>query len=67
MSEGTTTSPLSVVLVHGALADISSWTGVIERLQARGIQVTAAANPRRGNSIDSAYIASVFDHRSSPR
>jgi pimeloyl-ACP methyl ester carboxylesterase len=26
MSEGTTTSPLSAVLVHGALADSSSWT-----------------------------------------
>ena len=27
--------PLTVVLVHGAFADSSSWTGVIERLQAR--------------------------------
>ncbi len=25
--------PLTVVLVHGAFADASSWTGVIERLQ----------------------------------
>jgi pimeloyl-ACP methyl ester carboxylesterase len=60
MSQGTTTSPLTVVLVHGAFADSSSWTGVIERLQTKGVQVTAAANPLRGISIDSAYVASVF-------
>src|SRR5436309_4211772 len=57
----TTTGPLTVVLVHGAFADASSWTSVIERLQARGVQVTAPANPLRGLSSDSAYIASVFD------
>lgn len=55
-----TAAPLTVVLVHGAFADASSWTGVIERLQARGVQVTAPANPLRGISIDSAYLASVF-------
>jgi pimeloyl-ACP methyl ester carboxylesterase len=48
------------VLVHGAFADASSWTGVIERLQAGGMQVTAPANPLRGISIDSAYIASLL-------
>src|SRR6266511_2572258 len=37
-------APLTVVLVHGAFADASSWNGVIERLQAAGIQVTAPAN-----------------------
>jgi pimeloyl-ACP methyl ester carboxylesterase len=61
MSEATSnTAPLTVVLVHGAFADGSSWTGVIERLQANGIQVTAVANPLRGISADSAYVASVF-------
>jgi alpha-beta hydrolase superfamily lysophospholipase len=40
--------PLTVVLVHGAFADASSWNGVIERLQAAGIQVTAPPNPLRG-------------------
>src|SRR2546423_6843813 len=44
----TTVGPLTVVLVHGAFADASSWTGVIQRLQARGVQVTAPANPLRG-------------------
>jgi pimeloyl-ACP methyl ester carboxylesterase len=31
----------TVVLVHGGFADASSWTGVIARLQAAGVQVTA--------------------------
>jgi pimeloyl-ACP methyl ester carboxylesterase len=48
------------VLVHGAFADSSSWAGVIERLQAKGVQVSAAANPLRGVSYDSAYVASVI-------
>jgi pimeloyl-ACP methyl ester carboxylesterase len=48
------------VLVHGAFADASSWTGVIERLQARGVQVTAPANPLRGIAIDSAYLTSLL-------
>ena len=44
----------TVVLVHGAFADASSWNGVIKRLQEKGLQVTAPANPVRGISIDSA-------------
>jgi pimeloyl-ACP methyl ester carboxylesterase len=51
---------LTVVLVHGAFADSSSWSGVIERLQAAGVQVTAAPNPLRGISHDSAYVASFI-------
>jgi len=60
MSQQTTSSPLTVVLVHGAFADSSSWNGVVERLQAKGVQVTAAVNPLRGISHDSAYVASVL-------
>jgi pimeloyl-ACP methyl ester carboxylesterase len=44
----------TVVLVHGAFADASSWTGLGKRLQAKGVQATAPANPLRGISIDSA-------------
>jgi pimeloyl-ACP methyl ester carboxylesterase len=54
-------SPPTVVLVHGAFADSSSWNGVIDRLLGQGVKVTAAANPLRGISIDSAYIASLLD------
>jgi len=62
MSEATPT----VVLVHGAFADASSWSGVIERLQAKGVTVTAPANPLRGISFDSAYLASVFEQIEGP-
>ena len=51
----------TVVLVHGAFADASSWNGVIERLQAKGVEVTAPPNPLRGIADDSAYIAGVFE------
>jgi pimeloyl-ACP methyl ester carboxylesterase len=50
----------TVVLVHGAFADGSSWNGVIERLEHRGYTVMAPANPLRGLYNDSAYIASVL-------
>ena len=56
----------TVVLVHGAYADASSWNGVIERLLAKGIKVTAPVNPLRGISIDSAYIASIFEQTPGP-
>jgi pimeloyl-ACP methyl ester carboxylesterase len=67
MSQGIpNTSRPTVVLVHGAFADASSWTGVIERLQAQGVQVIAPANPLRGIAIDSAYIASLINQISGP-
>ncbi|MBV8504911.1 MAG: alpha/beta hydrolase, partial [Alphaproteobacteria bacterium] len=56
----------TVVLVHGAFADASSWNGVIERLLANGVNVTAPANPLRGISLDSAYIASIFEQTPGP-
>jgi pimeloyl-ACP methyl ester carboxylesterase len=57
-----TTNPTAptVVLVHGAFADSSSWTGVIERLEAAGVAVTALSNPLRGVKHDSAYVASAI-------
>jgi pimeloyl-ACP methyl ester carboxylesterase len=67
MSEtATDTAPLTVVLVHGAFADSSSWNGVIERLQAAGIQVAAAPNPLRGIAHDSAYVASFIEQIPGP-
>jgi pimeloyl-ACP methyl ester carboxylesterase len=56
----------TVVLVHGAFADGSSWNEVIKRLQAQGVQVTAPANPLRGISIDSAYIGSFLEQIPGP-
>jgi pimeloyl-ACP methyl ester carboxylesterase len=62
----TDTGPLTVVLVHGAFADASSWNGVIERLQKGGVQVTAPANPLRGIASDSAYLASFLNQIPGP-
>jgi pimeloyl-ACP methyl ester carboxylesterase len=62
MSEPTPT----VVLVHGAFADASSWNGVITRLQAKGVPVTAPANPLRGIAADSAYLAAVLEQIDGP-
>jgi len=66
MSDKTNRDFPTVVLVHGAFADASSWNGVIERLQARGISVMAPANPLRGIGADSAYAASVCEQISGP-
>jgi pimeloyl-ACP methyl ester carboxylesterase len=62
MSEATPT----VVLVHGAFADASSWNGVIPRLQAKGLPVTAPPNPLRGIKPDAAYIEAVLEQMEGP-
>ena len=56
----------TVVLVHGAFADGSSWNGVIERLQQQGYMVIAPANPLRGVVADSAYTASLLGQIDGP-
>ncbi|PJJ63588.1 alpha/beta fold hydrolase [Compostimonas suwonensis] len=53
-------SSSTVVLVHGAFADASGWTGVIERLQEKGYPVLAPANPLRGIGADAAYLSAVL-------
>ncbi|MFF1707332.1 alpha/beta fold hydrolase [Streptomyces sp. NPDC058252] len=62
----TTTTKPTIVLVHGAFADASSWNGVVERLESRGYTVIAPANPLRGLYSDSTYIASVLDSVKGP-
>ena len=56
----------TVVLVHGAFADGSSWAGVIAALQAAGVRAQATANPLRSLSGDAAYIASVANQIGGP-
>ncbi|WP_155368731.1 alpha/beta fold hydrolase [Catellatospora vulcania] len=56
----------TVVLVHGAFADASSWNGVIERLQAEGYPVVAPANPLRDLATDSAYLRRVLNSVQGP-
>ena len=56
----------TIVLVHGAFADGSSWNGVIQRLQRQGYSVVAPANPLRGLAVDAAYLASVVNQLDGP-
>ena len=50
----------TVVLVHGAYADSSSWNNVIEPLARDGYRVIAWANPLRGIAADAAGLGSLI-------
>jgi pimeloyl-ACP methyl ester carboxylesterase len=50
----------TIVLVHGDWADASSWNGVIQRLQDRGLTVVAPPNTLRGPRQDAPYLASYL-------
>lgn len=56
----------TVVLVHGAFADASSWNGVVTRLQERGYTVVAPGLGMRGLASDSAYLASLLSQIDGP-
>lgn len=59
-SSSSTTKP-TIVLVHGAFADASSWNGVAGELRGKGYPVVAVANPLRSVSGDARYTASILD------
>jgi pimeloyl-ACP methyl ester carboxylesterase len=63
---GTSAAKPTVVLVHGAFADSSSWSSEIQFLQAKGYPVVAVANPLRDVASDSAYLLSVLKTISGP-
>ena len=46
----------TIVLVHGAWADGSSWSGVTQKLHKKGYTVDVEANPLRGVASDSDYL-----------
>ncbi|MFP5369796.1 MAG: alpha/beta fold hydrolase [Actinomycetes bacterium] len=50
---------VTVVLVHGAFTDASSWSAVIGQILDAGVPVQAVANPLRGLSSDAAYVAGL--------
>jgi pimeloyl-ACP methyl ester carboxylesterase len=56
----------SIVLLHGAWADTSSWHGVIKRLQADGYTVYAPPNPLHSLPYDTAYLADFLHAISGP-
>jgi len=56
----------TVVLVHGAFADSSSWNGVVKILEKDGYPVIAAANPLRTLKGDAQSVADVLAGIKSP-
>jgi len=50
----------NVVLVHGAYADGSSWSEVIERLQGAGLAATAVQNPLTSLADDVAHLVQTI-------
>ena len=57
----TSDTTLTVVLVHGAFVDASSWTGVIAELKAAGLEVMAPPNLLRGVGVDAAYLTGFVE------
>jgi pimeloyl-ACP methyl ester carboxylesterase len=53
----------TIVLVHGAWADSSSWGKVIPLLQQDGYTVLADPNPLRGLASDAAYLTAFMKGR----
>jgi pimeloyl-ACP methyl ester carboxylesterase len=56
----------SVVLVHGAYADGSSWAEVIKRLQAAGVTATAVQNPLNSLADDVAHTHYILARQPGP-
>jgi pimeloyl-ACP methyl ester carboxylesterase len=56
----------NIVLVHGAWADGSSWSAVIEPLQAQGYKVTAPQFPLISLAADVARLRQVLTRQSGP-
>ena len=56
----------TIVLVHGAFADSSSWEGVTRILLDEDYPVIAAANPLRGLQSDADYVSNVLRNIEGP-
>jgi pimeloyl-ACP methyl ester carboxylesterase len=56
----------NIVLVHGAWADGSCWSGVIERLQEEGFQVRAPQFPLSSIADDVARLRQVLEFQDGP-
>ncbi|WP_404790668.1 alpha/beta fold hydrolase [Altericista sp. CCNU0014] len=50
----------TIVLVHGAFAESSSWNGVLSQLIPKGYPTVSIANPLRGVKSDAGYVASAL-------
>src|SRR5713226_5477333 len=56
----------TIVLVHGAFGDASSWRPVYDRLVGDGHTVLAPPNPLRGIPYDASFTASIIDQIEGP-
>jgi pimeloyl-ACP methyl ester carboxylesterase len=56
----------TIVLVHGAFGDASSWRGVFDLLDGGEYSLLAAALPLRGVASDVAYLEAVIDQLDGP-
>lgn len=56
----------TIVLVHGAFADSSSWNGVVKILDKDGYKVIAAANPLRSVASDAESVANLVTSIKTP-
>src|SRR5439155_9090989 len=65
-SEGSFMSKPTVVLVHGAFGDASSWRPVFDLLDGDEYAVLAPPNPLRGVAHDAAYLEAVIDQLDGP-
>jgi len=59
-------SKSTIVLVHGAFGDASSWRPVFDRLAAEDDNILAVAAPLRGVAADAAYVAAVIEQIDGP-
>jgi pimeloyl-ACP methyl ester carboxylesterase len=60
------TAQLNIVLVHGAWADGSSWSSVVQRLQSDGYNVTAPQFPESSLANDVARLQQVLERQDGP-
>ncbi len=60
-SDGNNSNKPTIVLVHGGWDNSTGWNAVVAKLQKRGFDVIAPANPLRDLASDSAYVSSVLN------
>jgi pimeloyl-ACP methyl ester carboxylesterase len=65
-AQGATAAEKTIVLVHGAFADGSSWSKVIPLLQAKGFKVVAVQNPLSSLAADVDATKRAIDAQSGP-
>ncbi|MEH1799201.1 MAG: hypothetical protein V7L02_23215 [Nostoc sp.] len=57
----------TIVLVHGAFADGTSWSKVIPLLQAKGLNVVAVQNPTDSLANDVAAVNRALESINEPK